>query len=150
MNNGLSDIPYAAIDPAVPLAEAMKMMRAMPRLWQDCFGPRLAWLQAPIGSGKGGWLGHACYMWFDVWPTFYRVRDVPQWKDALWHVFVEMLKVPCREVQIAALHGIGHRGNDLDRDAEVGKTVAAFTAGLHGSDDELRQYAEAARLGRVQ
>ena len=55
-----------------------------------------------------------------------------------------------RILEIAALHGIGHRGNDLDRDAEVGKTVAAFIAGLHGSDDELRQYAEAARLGRVQ
>jgi hypothetical protein len=149
MNNGMSDVPYAAISESVPLGEAMRMMRAMPVLWRDCIGPRLSSVHAAIGSGAGGQLGYACYMWFDVWPTFYMVRDQQLWQDALWHVFDEMLKVPCREVQVAALHGIGHRGRDLRRDSTIDCAVDAFLARL-GNDDELRNYAEAARKGMVQ
>ena len=152
MNNGLSDVPYAAVDPSVPVDEAMRMMGAMPRLWRDCFGPRLrdaSPVDSPIGSAAGGRLWHACYMWFDVWPTFRLASASPRWRDACWQLFVEMLAVPCRAVQIAALHGIGHSVDRLDKDAEVGETIDAFVRNLRG-DPALRAYAEAARQGRVQ
>ena len=76
MNNGMSDVPYAAISESVPLGEAMRMM-----------------------------------------------RDQQLWQDALWHVFDEMLKVPCR--------------------GSSGRRVARHRS-------PRRNYAEAARKGMVQ
>lgn len=149
-DNGQSDVPFAAIDTSVPLDEAMRMMQAMPKLWQDCFGPRLSSLHAPIGSGAGGRLGNICYMWFDIWYTFYRVRDLEPWRDAVWRVLREILAMPEREVQISALHGIGHLGRYLSRQPAIDDEVKSFLKERVTDDQELRGYAEAARLGRVQ
>lgn len=149
MSNDISDVPFAAIDPAVPLRDAMRMMGAMPALWQRCIGPRLASLLAPIGSSAGGSLGHVCHMWFDVWPTFWHVRHVPAWKDALWTVLRQMLEVPCRAVQVAALHGIGHHGDQLDRRQDIDRALGTFMRSVEERDEELRNYAAAARTGRV-
>jgi hypothetical protein len=152
MNNGLSNVPFAAVDPSVPVDEAMRMMHAMPMLWRDCIGPRLqdaSPADSPIGSGTGGRLGHACYMWFDVWPTFRLASESQRWRDACWNVFLEMLAVPCRAVQIAALHGIGHSADRLDKDAEIERIINAFVRNLD-DDHALEAYARAARRGRVQ
>lgn len=149
MSNAVSDVPFAAIDASVPLDEAMRMMQAMPALWRQCIGPRLASLQVPIGASAGR-LAFVCYMWFDVWPTFWNVRHEPRWRDAVWHVLREMLDVPCREVQVAALHGIGHCGGDLDRQDVIDRTVEAFIRTIGNDDRELKNYADAARRGCVQ
>lgn len=149
MSNAVSDVPFAAVDATVPLDEAMRMMRAMPALWRDCFGPRLASVHEPIGSSTGR-LGFVCYMWFDVWPTFRIVWQQQPWKDAMWAVLSEMLAMPWREVQVAALHGIGHGVSDLDRRVEVDQAIDEFVHGVDEKDEELRRYAEAARSGTVQ
>lgn len=152
INNGLSDVPYAAVDSSVPIDEAMRMMHAMPTLWRDCFGPRLqdaSPADSPIGTGSGGRLWSACYMWFDVWPTFRRASGSQRWRDACWGVFVEMLSVPCRAVQIAALHGIGHSVDRLDKDVEVERAISKFVRDLK-DDPALLAYAEAAGQGKVQ
>lgn len=149
MNNAVSDVPFAAIDASVPIDKALRMMRAMPLLWRHCIGPRLAHLHIPIGSSAGR-LGFVCYMWFDVWPTFWNVRHEPRWRDAVWQVLTEILGVPCREVQVAALHGIGHCGRDLERQADIDATVEALIRSIGKSDQELEDYAKAARQGCVQ
>jgi len=151
-NNGLSDVPFAAVDPSVSLDEAMRMMHAMPTLWCDCIGKRLqdaSPINSPISSGAGGRLWHACYMWFDVWPTFRLASASQPWRDACWNLFVEMLGVPCRAVQIAALHGVGHSVDLLDRDVDVARVISTFVRSLN-DDHTLRVYAEAARQGNVQ
>lgn len=148
MSNGLSDVPFAAIDASVPLDEAMRMMTAMPALWRDCIGPRLAHVRGPIGSSTGT-LGYVCHMWFDVWPTFWQVKEEPRWQAAVWHVLREMLDVPCRSVQVAALHGIGHEQQRLNRRDEIDRTVAAFIRSIDRNDQNLKDYAEAARQGMV-
>lgn len=149
MSNGISDVPFASTHASVPLDEAMRMMQAMPVLWRDCIGPRLAHVRAPIGASQGR-LAYVCYMWFDVWPTFWNARQEPRWQEAVWHVLREMLDVPCREVQIAALHGIGHELTHLNRRDEIERTVAAFIRSIDPSDQNLKNYAEAARQGMVQ
>ncbi len=149
MNNAVSNVPFAAIDPAVPIDEALRMMQAMPALWRQCIGPRLAHLRVPIGASAGR-LAFVCYMWFDVWPTFWQVRQESRWRDALWQVLREMLDVPCREVQVAALHGIGHNARYLERQDEIDRVLRAFGLGLAPDDTELKTYAEAARRGCVQ
>lgn len=148
MSNCISDVPYAAIDESVPLADAMRMMQAFPRLWQDCIGPRLAHVRTAIGQGTGP-LNFVCHMWFDVWPTFFRARHQPEWRDAHWHVLSALLDVPCRAVQIAALHGIGHDGEDLQRDETIDRRIDAFIRSLQGQDEELAHYARAAQAGMV-
>lgn len=148
MSNCVSDVPHMATDPSVPLADAMCMMRAFPTLWRNCIGPRLERVHAPIGSARGR-LEFVCYMWFDVWPTFWQVRHVPEWRDALWQVLCEMLDTPCREVQIAALHGIGHDGPQLQRPDDLQQRMAAFIRDVR-NDEELKTYAHAAACGMVQ
>lgn len=149
MGNSISNVPFAATDDSVPLADAMHMMQAFPTLWQDCIGPRLAHIHAPIGSVSGGQLGYACYMWFDVWATFWHKKHVPEWRDAMWHVLNAMLHTPFREVQIAALHGIGHERDNLQRDSEIDQTLKQFMNNIE-NDDALKQYAQAAQAGAVQ
>lgn len=149
MSNNAGDIPSMVLDPSVPLADAMRMMQAFPRLWSDCFSPRMAHVHQTIGSGSDR-LHFACYMWFDVWPTFWNVKDIPEWRDAMWAVFCHMLEVPCREVQVSALHGIGHEGRYLQRPRELQERVELFIRSVPAHDEELKNYARAAAQGMVQ
>jgi hypothetical protein len=149
MSNNAGDIPHMANDPSVPLADAMRMMEAFPSLWRDCIGPRLDAAEAKGDEDSVKRLDFVCYMWFDVWPTFWSAKDIAEWRDALWHVFCEMLDMPCREVQRSALHGIGHDGRYLERQAAIDQRIERFIAAKN-SDTELVNYARAAARGMVQ
>jgi hypothetical protein len=150
MNNSISRVSHYAKDPSVPAAAALRMMQALIHLWSDCVGPRLAHIRAPIGSCSAGQLGYVCYMWFDDWPTFYHHRGLAEWRDALWDVLGGMLNVACREVQISALHGIGHQGRYLQRQPAIDLRVAEFCRNADPLDTELIDYAHAACHGHVQ
>lgn len=67
----------------VPLADAMRMVRALPSLWRECLGPRLDIGPSPIGS-RSDRLYFVSYMWFDVWPTFWSAEGDLEWRDAMW------------------------------------------------------------------
>ncbi|MES2608850.1 MAG: hypothetical protein V4679_01350 [Pseudomonadota bacterium] len=149
MSTNAGDIPLQALDPSVPLADALRMLQAFPRLWIDCIGPRRSHVHETIGSSSGR-LGFVCYMWFDVWPTFWNARHIPEWRDAMWQVFCQMLDVPCRDVQVSALHGIGHEGRALLRPRELQERVKQFIRSVPAHDEELRNYAGAAAQGMVQ
>ena len=148
MSNNAGDIPHMVNDPSVPLADAMRMMRALPTLWRDCLGPRLDTGPSPIGS-RSDRLYFVSYMWFDVWPSFWNAKDIPEWRDAMWQVFCEMLAMPYRAAQESALHGIGHEGARLGRPQELQAHMDAFIRQVK-NDDELKNYAQAAARGMVQ
>lgn len=148
MSNNAGDIPHMVNDPSVPLADAMRMVRALPSLWRECLGPRLDTGPSPIGS-RSDRLYFVSYMWFDVWPTFWNAKDIPEWRDAMWQVFCEMLAMPWLEAQVSALHGIGHEGSRLNRPKELKAHMDAFIRQLK-NDDELKNYAQAAARGMVQ
>ena len=149
MSNNAGDIPHMVNDPSVPLADAMRMVRALPTLWRDCLGPRLSIAgQSAIGS-RSDRLYFVSYMWFDVWPTFWNAKHIPEWQDAMWQVFCEMLAMPWREAQVSALHGIGHEGKRLNRPKELQAHMDAFIRQVK-NDDELKNYAQAAARGMVQ
>ena len=90
-----------------------------------------------------------CHMWFDVWPTFWNAMHIPEWRDALWHVFCEMLDMPCREVQRSALCAIAHDGLYLERQAAIDRRIDRFIAVKKG-DADLVEYARAAVRSMVQ
>jgi hypothetical protein len=146
MNNAISNVPFAVLD--APLEDGLRMMRMLKRLWKECIGARLCHVQRPIGSSNDS-LGFVCYMWFDVWPIFTNVRHIKEWREAMSDVLLSMLSVPCREVQIAALHGIGHNLTDLDCEVNVIERLQNYIANIPASDSDLRSYAEQAAMGRV-
>lgn len=148
MSNNAGDIPQMVNDPSVPLADAMRMMQALPTLWRDFLGPRLSTAHNSIGS-RSDRLYFVSYMWFDVWPTFWNAKHIPEWRDAMWQVFCEMLEMPWREAQISALHGIGHEGAELKRYKELQAHMDAFIRNVK-NDEELKNYAQAAARGMVQ
>lgn len=148
MSNAVSDVPNHASDPSVPLGISLNMMQAFPHLWRDCIGPRQAHVKTPIGYGIGR-LNYVCYMWFDVWPTFWQHQHIPQWRDAHWSVLSQLLDIPCREVQIAALHGIGHDGEALQKTQAIAQRMQAYIQQID-NDPELLRYAQNAAVGCVQ
>jgi hypothetical protein len=148
MSNNAGDIPHMVNDPSVPLTDAIRMVRVLPSLWRDCLGPRLETGPGPIGS-RSGRLYFVSYMWFDVWPAFWNAKDIPEWRDAMWQVFCEMLAMPWREAQVSALHGIGHEGPRLNRPRELQAHMDAFIRNVK-NDEELKNYAQAAARGMVQ
>ena len=151
INAAFSDVPSALREDRVPAIDRLRLMGALPWLWRECIGPRLAHVHAPVGSDAGGTLGFVCHMWFDIWPIPGADSDDPVWAQALWDVLDDMLAVPCRAVQIAAMHGIGHeRGRLLQPlERELGRRIERFVTALPAGDDDLRKYAAAARAGRV-
>lgn len=149
MSNNAGDIPHKADDPSVPLADAMRMMDAFPSLWRDCIGPRLDTAEAQRDTDSVARLNFVCHMWFDVWPTFWNTKHISEWRDALWNVFCEMLDMPYREVKRSALHGIGHDGRYLERQAAIDQRITRFIASVK-DDVDLVHYARAAARGMVQ
>jgi hypothetical protein len=140
MSNCISHVPFQAIHESVPLADAMLMLRALPLLWHHCLGPRL-----PVMKGLGlepGRLGYVCYMWFDVWPTFWNVRENPDWQLALHSEY--------RCVQVSGLHGLGHHRRYLTAVPDIDGHLDAFIGRSERLDPELAQYARAAQQGHVQ
>ena len=144
MSNSVSDVPYKAIDPSVSIDEAMRMMGAMPKLWSDCVGPRLAHVRAPLGTHLGGYLGFACSNFFDSWPTFRLACHQRPWRDATWRVIDQMLDVPCREVQLAALDTIAFDGDCFRRPAAARRRVEQYIEGASSSDADLLTLAQSA------
>jgi hypothetical protein len=140
MDNGLSDVPYAAVDASVPLDEAIPLAglhRPAPRRGArpDRFGVQPPRLRLP----------HVVRCVADV---LARATATALANGRLAGA-ARKLRVPCREVQAAALHGIGHELAHLDRRDEIEKTVAAFIRSIDSGDLELKNYADAAGQGRV-
>jgi hypothetical protein len=148
MSNGVSDVAFAAIDPSVPLEEAILMLRVFPCIWKDCFAPRMEDIHRPIGSGED-MLSYVCYMWFDVSPTFRKAPKVIEWRQGLETIFCEMLKISSREVFISALHGIGHCTNLIDME-RIEPQVKNCLERFQHNDPEIVEYAHCALVGNVQ
>lgn len=149
MDNGIGAASSAPTHKTVSFDATLKMIEHFPLLWSECIAKRTRDWRFPIGYNEGR-LGYVCYMWFDVWSVPWCMRENARFNRALWSVLKQMLSMDSREVQIAALHGIGHCAVGLGFDDEVEKEVRAFWLGLRSEDEELRSYAKAAAKGMVQ
>jgi len=138
MSNSVSDVPHMVNESSVPLADAMRMMKAFPMLWRECIGPRMGDAQQTGREKKR--LGFACFNWFDVWPSFRNAKHIPEWRDAMWNVLCDMLSLPWRDVQLAALDSLADDGCHLERPDQVQALIDAFLRKLRG-DEELRTFA---------
>jgi hypothetical protein len=148
VNNSISDIPHAVDSRSVSLQDEAALLRALPLVWTDCFAPRFA--QRTNDVSDYDYLEHICYMWFDVWPSFWNHRSIPIWQEGVWRTLKTALGLPCVNCQRSALHGIGHEQRYLGKDDEVDQVIDVYIASLSVQDNELADYARAAKSGCVQ
>lgn len=94
-------------------------------------------------------LNSVCYMWWDLFPSWGRPQEKSSQMidDACLHVMERVLKLDSIACQESALHGLGHWHISYPKRCE--SIVDGFLS-TKISREELRDYAEAARMGCVQ
>jgi hypothetical protein len=148
VNNCFSDVPHAVDSPDVTLADEALLLRALPLVWSDCFAPRFANIVQSEPSADDH-LQQVCYMWFDVWPSFWNHRNEPIWQEGVWRTLKKILQLPCEQCQRSALHGIGHERSRLNRNAELDALIDEYLLSVPDSKRDLKEYAHDARRGHV-
>jgi hypothetical protein len=94
-------------------------------------------------------LNLTCYMWWDIFPTWGRPKDplVREVDTACLDLMERKLKLNSIAGQECALHGLSHWHTSYPDECE--RIVDEFLK-TPIAREELREYAEAARMGCVQ
>src|SRR5262245_24247014 len=87
-------------------------------------------------------LDTACFMWWDMLRYFGDFPD-PNIVAGMIRALDEVLRLPVRHCQMSALHGLGH----LKHESKA-TIIRSFLAANH-VDEEMRQYAQNAMIGRL-
>jgi len=136
-------------DPTLPLDDRLAATRAIGNLYADLFVPRC---QERLGhrGEQEGWLEMACYMLWDLaaFAGEPGSREGNLLEDAILDVLERALRLPHVACQESALHGLGHRvARHPDR---VPMIIDRWLRAGGARNDQLREYARAARSGCVQ
>jgi hypothetical protein len=121
---------HALQDKRVPIVLRTTGVRSIGTLFAEVFAKR----------GNQGSLGHICFMFWDVAPL-----DLAD--DTVLDVLEETLKLDSEPCQWAALHGLGHA--HMVAPEVVTPIVDRWLRRHRGAPQELRSYAESARIGMV-
>lgn len=145
-----SNYAFSLIEPEVAWPQRRRGLRAMATLFERLFARRCSEHLLHRDEAGAGPSNPVCYMWWDVFPAHGRPTE-----PAYAAVDVELLAVMQRALaldslacQESALHGLGHWR--LHYPGVVEQTIDEFLARSGGIRQELREYAECARLGYVQ
>jgi hypothetical protein len=150
-SNACSNHMYALLDEAVPWSDRQRCIRSMLILFEDCFArrctPTLAHCNEPGSSPING----VCYMWFDIIPinSYDPKPEQAGVEQEFLNLMESMLKIDhdaCRE---SALHGLGH-WHERHTEKRVTSIIDTFLRRNPFLRAELKEYAQYARLGRVQ
>ena len=115
----------------LPLSIRVQCITSMVRLFRDVFS------QVPIK--------HACFMWWDELREWQHQEDRdPQTQEVILTALEQILKIPSRDCQMSALHGLGHLSHP-----RRGTIIQHYLQHTSTLDDELKQYAEIAMAGEV-
>jgi hypothetical protein len=136
------------LDRTVPESDRVALVEAILTLYRELFAPLCD--DSTSDDDERHPVGMACYMMWDMdclWPP-----DGPEFaaiKDAQYRVLAEALRIKSGAVRESALHGLGdtHYLTDPER---VRSIIDAFLEENPRIPDRLREYALAARVGRVQ
>lgn len=129
-----------------PLKE--RAIRSIYTLYERLFAVRCSNKLAHLNE-TSAWLDTACYMWWDIFPTYRRIATVVRERlnDELVDVMARALRLNSVACQESALHGLGEwqinypeRTQPLIDDFLKQKTLRP----------ELRRYALSARSGLIQ
>jgi hypothetical protein len=116
-------------DDELPLDLRLDCIAAMPEIFRKLF--------------VGRPLEQACYIWWDMLRHFGEGGD-PRIVAAMVLALEQILPLPARHCRVSALHGLGH----LEHPSKA-TVIETFLRTNPTIDLELRQYAEAAVVGKV-
>lgn len=149
-SNGCSDYMMSLLEPPAPWPERRAGIRALALLFERLFALRCSDHLGHVDEPGANPLNMACYMWWDLFPTWGRPHEAERHEvDAeLLGVMKQVLALDSVACQESALHGLGHwQGHYPDL---VRTVVDDYLAAQQIARPELREYALQARRGYVQ
>jgi hypothetical protein len=144
-DNSCSNHMLTLLDPLISSLERKRCIFAMFTLFERFFAPRcsphLSHLDV-VGTDTShvSPLNGICYMWWDVLP---QIDD-----EACLEVMGRTLDLDAMACHESALHGLGHWAHAYPQEVET--IISAWLARNPYLKDALKEYAHAAREGRVQ
>jgi hypothetical protein len=136
---------YALIDDSIQIETRLGGIREILTLFRDLFAVACA---GPARHDTGP-LHVACYMWWDIFPSW-GVRDCrgPVIDGACLEVMTRTLEIPVEVCQISALHGLNHWYSHHGREVEA--IIDSFLQTQAPRSKGVREYAGVARWGGSQ
>jgi len=141
---------YALRSDDVALAKRLKCIDAISNLFATTLAERCTEHLSHIDEPGCGTLNSVCYMWWDIFPLSGKpsdesLREIDEHCLAVMENVLTSTSIACQE---SALHGLGHWQSKYPE--KVMKIVDAYLGAHEDLRGDLRNYAMAARIGRVQ
>jgi hypothetical protein len=134
---------HALLDRSISLEPRLACVKAMAAF----FGQFVAGAAPHAADTAGNPFHVACYMWWDVFPTWGGSAE-PELDQACLAVMADCLTYPSELYQLSGLHGLSHWY--LTHGEQVERIVDAFLAASPELRPRIREYAALARHGLAQ
>ncbi len=138
----------------VPLDMRIHVVKSMYTVYEQLFSPRCSPTISSLHRTKEDMIGvnplnSICYMWWDIIPLYGKSGEANRevLDEYCVDVMEQTLKLKSIACQEGALHGLGHWARAY-RD-RIKKIIDEFLGRTPNIDDDLREYALAARQGMV-
>jgi len=150
VHNCCSNYTSSLIEPGVAWPERQRGIRAIAALFTRLFARRCSDHLSHVDEKGASPLNSACYMWWDLFPTWGQPEDpaAAELDAELLAVMSQILSIDSLPCQESALHGLGHW--HMHYPARVQEIITGFLESGKEFRPELRHYAMCAAQGRVQ
>jgi hypothetical protein len=150
VSNSCSDHMFSLIEPEVAWPQRCRGIRSIAALFERLFAHRCSDHLSHLDEAGARPLNGVCYMWWDIFPAYGRPLNPPyaQVDAELLAVMRRVLALDSLACRESALHGLGHWHKYYPEVVEL--AIDEFLARAGDLRQELREYAECARLGYVQ
>ena len=150
LENVASDVVFSLMSEDVPTDLRLRAIGSLKHVYSEIFERRCAPVLGHISEPGGNALNYICYMLWDVSPLscWERSQNRAVFYSAVCDVLENSLRSSNRACVESGLHGLGHVFFYYPERAE--RIVDGFLLNADTRAPELRQYAQAARMGHVQ
>jgi hypothetical protein len=150
LENGASDVVFSLKSEHVPTELRLRAIASLKHVYSQIFERRCASVLGHISEPGGIALNYICYMLWDVSPLSHWERDRERgvFYSAVCDVLEHALRSANRACVESGLHGLGHVFTYSPERVE--RVIDGFLVNAATRVPELRQYAQAARIGHVQ
>lgn len=158
-SNACSSHMYALLDPSVLESTRLRVVRSFVPLFETTMRRRCSEHLLHLDEPGADPLNAACYMWWDRLPfcPSHPADEDPRlggdpalqasFDEETLRVLARILDIPHDACKESALHGLGHW--HLGYPDEVATIIDRFLLSSSALREDLRVYADAARLGMV-
>ncbi len=150
-STGGSAFMFALHDPTIPWSRRRRCIASIFTLFERLVGPQCGdKLGHLIRTDDDNHLHTACYMWWEIFPTWASASEADnnRFSHAMLDVMERTLTLPSEAACESALHGLGHE--EIINSARVQEIIDAFLNARPDISPALRSYAIRAREGGIQ